>query len=81
MTWQDVAGLIGVAMMLAAYAGAQTRSLDPLKAPALLMNFVSAGLVLLSLSAKFNLAAFAMEVSWALVALSGLLRLWIGRKR
>lgn len=79
MTWQDVAGLVGVAMILIAYAGAQARKLDPLKTPALLMNLVGAGLVLLSLTAKFNLAAFAMEASWALVAAWGLLRLALAR--
>lgn len=79
MTWQDVAGLIGVAMILVAYAGAQARKLDPLKAPALLTNFVGAGLVLMSLTVKFNLSAFIMEASWALVALWGLVRLILPR--
>ena len=81
MTAQDIAGLIGVAMMLVAYAGAQARRIDPLKAPALLMNFVGAGLVLLSLAYKFNLAAFLMEGAWAAVAAYGLMRLVIGRGR
>jgi hypothetical protein len=80
VTWQDVAGLIGVAMMLVAYAGAQARKLDPLRSPALLMNLVGAGLVLLSLTAKFNLAAFMMEASWALVAAWGLVRLVMARR-
>ncbi len=81
MTAQDMAGLIGVAMMLVAYAGAQVRRIDPLKAPALLMNLVGAGLVLLSLASKFNLAAFLMEAAWAAVAAFSLLRLAIGRRR
>ena len=81
MTAQDIAGLIGVAMMLVAYAGAQARRIDPLKAPALLMNFVGAGLVLLSLAYKFNLPAFLMESAWAAVAAYGLMRWAIGRGR
>ena len=80
MTWQDVAGLVGVAMMLAAYAGAQARRLDPTAAPALLTNLVGAGLVLLSLTAKFNLAAFIMEAAWAAVALWGLARLILSKR-
>ena len=80
MTWRDVAGLVGVALILLAYAGAQTRRLDPLAVPALLMNLVGAGLVLLSLTHKFNLAAFLMEAAWALVALYGLVRVAVKRR-
>ena len=79
MTWQDVAGLIGVVLILLAYAGAQTRRLDPLDVPALLMNLAGAGLVLLSLTHTFNLAAFLMEAAWALVALYGLIRVVVRR--
>ena len=80
MVWQDIAGLLGVALILIAYAGAQTRKLDPLAAPALAMNMVGAGLVLVSLTHKFNLAAFLMEAAWALVALYGLIRVVIKRR-
>jgi hypothetical protein len=77
----DAAGLIGVALILAAYAGAQLRWLDPLRPSALLMNLAGAALVLVSLVQRFNLAAFVMEASWALVALYGLLRLAFTRRR
>ena len=80
MVWQDIAGLLGVALILMAYAGAQTRKLDPLAAPALVMNLVGAGLVLLSLTHKFNLAAVLMEAAWALVALYGLIRVAVKRR-
>ena len=80
MTWHDIAGLVGVALILIAYAGAQTRKLDPLAAPALVMNLIGAGLVLVSLTHKFNLAAFLMEAAWALVALYGLIRVVIKRR-
>jgi hypothetical protein len=66
--------------MLGAYAGAQTRWLEPAKAPALTMNLVGAGLVLLSLVRDFNLSAFLMEASWALVALFGLIRIALRRR-
>jgi hypothetical protein len=77
----DAVGLAGVALMLGAYASAQARWLDPLKVPALLVNLIGAGLVLLSLTERFNLAAFVMELAWAIVALYGLIRLAISQSR
>ena len=77
----DAAGLAGVALILAAYAAAQLRWLDPLRLSALLMNLVGACLVLVSLANRFNLAAFVMEASWAIVALYGLLRGVFTRRR
>ena len=76
----DALGLTGVVLMLAAYAGAQARRLDPVKAPALLMNFAGACLVMLSLTHDFNLAAFLMEACWALVAAYGLVRATFTRR-
>ena len=67
-------------MILAAYAGAQARRLDPLKAPSLAMNFVGACLILLSLVHDFNLSAFLMEAAWALVAGGGLIRVALTRR-
>jgi len=80
MGWTDVTGVVGVAMMLGAYAGAQLRRLDPVKAPALVINLIGAGLVIVSLSHDFNLAAFLMEAAWAVVAVFGLLRLAFKRR-
>ena len=77
----DAAGLVGVALMLGAYAAAQVRWLDPLRAPALLMNLAGASLVMLSLTQRFNLSAFVMEAAWALVALCGLVRGVFTRRR
>ena len=81
MTLFDVAGLVGVALMLGAYAAAQLRWLDPVRPPALLMNLAGASLVMASLVNRFNLAAFVMEAAWAVVALFGLLRLAFTRRR
>jgi hypothetical protein len=78
-TATDAAGLVGVVVMLAAYAGAQLGRLDPVKAPALLMNLAGACLVMLSLTRNFNLSAFLMEAAWAAVAAFGLIRLALRR--
>ena len=72
MSLPDLAGLAGVLLILAAYAGAQIRKLDPLHPPALLMNLAGALLILVSLAYDWNLSAAVMEGAWALVALYGL---------
>lgn len=76
-----MAGLVGVGLILAAYAGAQLRRLDPVKAPALVMNLAGALLILVSLANDWNLSAAVMEAAWALVALYGLSRLVWKRAR
>jgi len=82
MSLPDIFGVIGVVLILLAYAGAQAGRLEPREAPALLMNLVGAGLILLSLAFRFNLSAFLMEAAWALVSLYGLARLALrGRGR
>jgi hypothetical protein len=70
----DIAGLTGVALILAAYAAAQLKRLDPTRPPALVMNLVGACLILLSLTRAFNLSAVIVEGAWALIALFGLIR-------
>lgn len=81
MPWTDAAGLIGVFMILVAYAGAALGRLDPKGAWSLLANLVGAGLILVSLLlGAFNLASTAMEGAWALVALAGLVRLALRRR-
>jgi hypothetical protein len=82
MSWTDAAGLVGVAMILVAYAGAALGRLDPKGVWSLSANLVGAGLILVSLLvADFNLSSTVMEGSWALVALAGLVRLAILRRR
>lgn len=82
MSWTDAAGLAGVLLVLVAYAGAALGRLDPKGVWSLLANFVGACLILVSLLlADFNLSSTAMEGSWALVALAGLVRLWWLKRR
>lgn len=81
MSWQDAGGLVGVLIILIAYAGAALGRLDPKGVWSLLSNFVGASLILISLlTASFNLSATVMEGSWALVALAGLVRLAFKRR-
>lgn len=82
MSWTDAAGLAGVLVILVAYAGAALGRLDPKGAWSLLANFLGATGILASLLlGQFNLSSTVMEGAWALVALLGLLRLAILKRR
>lgn len=81
MSATDGAGLLGVALILVAYAGAALGRLDPERPLALCCNLLGAGLILRSLlTDDFNLSATVMEAAWALVAGAGLVR-WALRRR
>ena len=75
----DVAGLVGVALILAGYAAATMWRLHPKSAASLLINFLGASLILLSLTRAFNLSAAIVEAAWAVIALVGLVRLGVAR--
>ena len=76
----DLGGLAGVLMVLVAYVGAQLERMDPVKAPALLLNLGGSLLILLSMVRVFNVSAFFMEAAWALTAIYGLGRLALRRR-
>ena len=81
MTLLDVGGVIGVLLVLLAYAGIHFDWFDPKRAPALLMNLFGSALILVSMIRAFNFSAFLMEAAWAAMALYGLLKLVLSRKR
>jgi len=81
VTIPDLAGVFGVLLILVAYAGATNGRLDPKKAAALVLNLIGALLILVSLAHDFNLSAVLMEGAWALVAMVGLGRLALARRR
>lgn len=72
-------GVVGVVLVILAYAGIHFDWFDPKKLAALLMNFFGSGLILLSMVRAFNLSAFLMEASWAAMALFGLAKLMFRR--
>jgi paired small multidrug resistance pump len=72
-------GVVGVVLVLIAYAGIHFDWYDPKKAPALLMNLFGSALILLSMVRAFNLSAFLMEAAWAAMALYGLAKLALRR--
>lgn len=81
MTLTDAAGLLGVLIILVAYAGAALGRIDAESPIALSCNLIGACLILWGLlTQNFNLSATAMEGSWALVSLVGLIR-WALKRR
>ena len=80
MAWTDIVGVVGVLLILAAYAAGIVGRLHPQQALSLLANLIGASLILLSLSVDFNLSAALMEGAWALFALFGLARLLFVRR-
>lgn len=80
MSLADAAGLIGVVLILGAYAATQLGRLDPVRLPSLLMNLGGSSLIMLSLTQRFNLSAFLVEAAWALIALFGIARLLLKRR-
>lgn len=76
----DLGGVVGVGLVLLAYAGIHFDWFDPKAAPALLMNLFGSALILMSMTHAFNLPAFLMEAAWAAMALYGLVRLMLRRR-
>jgi hypothetical protein len=81
MSLYDVAGLIGVATILAAYAATALGGLNPKGALSLALNAAGPCLILASLSQRFNLSAAIVEAAWAMIALIGLARIGLDRLR
>jgi paired small multidrug resistance pump len=80
MTLLDAGGVIGVLLVLLAYAGIHFDWFDPKRAPALLMNLFGSALILASMIHAFNFSAFLMEAAWAAMATYGLVKLLIRSK-
>jgi hypothetical protein len=77
--WLNAGGIVGVALILAAYAGIHFDWFNPKALAALLMNLIGSLLILLSMVRAFNLSAFLMEAAWAGMAIFGLVKLVLRR--
>ena len=80
MTLYDFAGLVGAAIVIAAYFANQQRwlSSEDWRFPA--ANFVGASLILISLWFDWNLPSVVIEVVWALVSIWGMVRAMAERR-
>ena len=76
----DLAGFIGVLLVLIAYLLLQLNKLASSSPSYSLMNGAGALLIIVSLIFAFNLSAFIVEAFWFLISLLGLWRSLISRK-
>jgi hypothetical protein len=75
MSALDGLGIVGVLLILIAYAGVQAERLDARGLSALGMNLAGSLLILASLVfGTFNLSAALVEGAWALIAVYGIAR-------
>lgn len=80
MSFPDLIGLIGVALILIAYWGVQTDRLPAADWRFSAINGLGALLIMVSLYFTFNLASFVIEVFWLIISGYGLLKAWRNRK-
>jgi len=77
----DVAGFVGVFLIVIAYLLLQLDKLPSSSLSFSLMNAAGSLLIILSLLFKFNVSAFLIEVFWFLISLLGLAKWLISRKK
>ena len=77
----DLAGFVGVLLIVIAYLLLQLEKLPSSSLSFSLLNASGSLLIALSLFFKFNLSAFLIEVFWFLISLMGLWRSLSGGKR
>ena len=77
----DLAGFIGVLLIVIAYLLLQLDKLPSSSLSFSLLNAAGSLLIMLSLVFKFNVSAFLIEVFWFLISLLGLWKWLIARKR
>lgn len=70
--FSNVLGIIGVVMILIAYALLQVRKIDPLAIPFSSMNFFGSILIFISLMVHWNLASVVIEAAWIIISGYGL---------
>ena len=80
LTWFDLAGFIGVLMIVVAYLLLQLDKLPSSSPSYSLLNGAGALLIIISLVFRFNLSAFIVEVFWFLISLLGLTKSLLSRK-
>ncbi len=72
MSWYDILGTVGVAIIILAYVLLQIERLRSDELLYSLANAVGASLILISLYYSFNLPSFIVEFFWLLISLFGI---------
>lgn len=78
MDLTDIAGLVGVTMLLWAYVLLQSQRVKFDDYVFLGLNAGGSFLIIISLWHDFNLSAFFIEAAWVAVSLFGMYRRWRG---
>ena len=81
VAWFDLAGFIGVVLIVIAYLLLQLDKLPSSSLSYSLLNAAGALLISVSILFKFNASAFLIEVFWFLISLIGLYKWFVSRKR
>lgn len=79
--WLDLAGFIGVLLIVIAYLLLQLDKLPSTAVSFSLLNAAGSLLIMFSLIFKFNISAFLIEVFWFLISLIGVTKWLTARKR
>ena len=80
LDWANLVGLLGSLLFILAFAYAnQAKKMDKVLFNA--VNLAGAVLLLTSLYIHFNLAAFVLEIAWAVIALMGLVQAALARRK
>ena len=77
----QLSGLVGVAFYLGAYAALQFGLIRGNSHSYTLLNLAGAGFVLISLYTEFNMASALIQISWILISILGLSRLYLLSRR
>lgn len=81
LNWFDIAGFIGVLLIVVTYLLLQLEKLPSSHPSYSLLNAAGSLLIMVSLIFAFNLSAFLIEVFWFLISLLGLTRSIKSRNR
>lgn len=68
----DLAGVVGVALIVGTYLGLQTGRIETRDPRYSLLNGIGAALIIVSLCFDFNLSAFLVEAFWLVISVYGL---------
>ena len=79
-TWEDIAGIIGVVIIIASYFLLQIEKVESNSVFYLTANLIGAILIIISLLCNWNLSSFIIEVLWALISIYGLIKNLLNKK-
>lgn len=76
----EIAGFVGVAVYLGSYAALQAGFIRGSGYLYAALNLIAASLVLVSLFATWNLWSAIIQISWVVISIVGITRIWVLRR-